>query len=187
MRTAILTASCLTLFYGSAPLSIAAASDETTVEWKITVVNETPLHRKCYEHARDRVAEHSALAACDRSIETESLSPRQIAVTYANRGVINYNLGDYGGAVDDFTKALDRNIHTKAKIHANRGLSYEALFFDGLARADYEAALAADPDNRTAARRLEELDKPAYERARPPRRITAEAPTPLTSPPKAGI
>ena len=164
----------------------ASQSDETTIEWTVTVVNNTPLHRKCYEHARDRTAAHAALAACDRSIETERLSPRQIAVTYANRGVINYNIGDYGGAVDDFTRALDLNIHTEAKVYANRGLAYEALFFDGLARADYEAALAADPGNAAAARRLEELAKPAYERARPPRRITAEAPG-LTPAPTAGI
>lgn len=90
-----------------------------------------------------------------------------------NRGVILYNLGDYDDAVADFSTALDLNINVKARVLANRGLAYEALGAEHLARTDYTAALAFNPDNKIAQRRLEELKKPIYERSRPPSRINA--------------
>ena len=61
----------------------------------------------------------------------------------------------------------------KAKVLVNRGLSYESIGADRLARVDYESALAFNPDNDTARRRLEELKKPIYERSRLPSRINA--------------
>jgi tetratricopeptide (TPR) repeat protein len=155
-------------------LSVASAGNEDAAI-KTVIGDKTPLFHKCYEHARDGDISVEALVPCNRSIEEEDLTRRKKAILYANRGVIQFNIGDYEAAVDDFTLALDNNIHVQARLYANRGLSFEALGYDALARADYHAALAVNPDNAVALRRLEELQKPLYDRSRPPRRITADA------------
>ena len=117
---------------------------------------------------------------CDKALETETLSPRKTVAAHVNRGVIYYNLGEYEAALEDFTHALDLDVHAHAKTLVNRGLTYEALSYDALAKADYKAALALRPGNRTALRRLEQLDKPLYERTRIPKTITAGAPAAAT-------
>ena len=58
------------------------------------------------------------------------------------------------------------------------GLAHEALGNDSLARTDYQAALAVNPKNATAAERLNELKKPIYDRSKLPRRITVGLPMP---------
>jgi tetratricopeptide (TPR) repeat protein len=130
-----------------------------------------PLFIACYHAARD--GETNA-DLCDRSLAEEALSPRRQAIAHANRGVISFNLGDYVRAVSDFTTALDLGINDRSRVLANRGLAYEALRYDALARADYEQALFVNSANEVAARRLEELKKPVYERSAIPRKVTVE-------------
>lgn len=153
----------------------AWAGDDRAVN-KVVIGNETPLYQKCYENARDSLSSSDALEPCNRALQEEALTRRKTAIVYANRGVVQFNLGDYQAAVSDFTASLDHNINLKARIYANRGLSYEALQYEALARADYQAALSHDQDNDIASRRLQELEKPLYERSKLPRKITAEAP-----------
>jgi tetratricopeptide (TPR) repeat protein len=143
---------------------------------KTVIGDRFPLSRLCYENARDEEIGAEALLPCKQSLETEQLSDRRRAVVYANRGVIQFHSGDYEAAVLDFTAALDLGIFLPSRLHVNRGLAYEVLRYDALARADYRAALAISPGNEIAKRRLAELEKPFYERSQIPRKITAEAP-----------
>lgn len=134
-----------------------------------------PLMDACYRMAVDGIAGAEGLEPCNGSLANEPLTDRRRAVVHANRGVVQFNSGDYGAAAEDFTAALDLGINVRARILVNRGLSFEALRYDSLARADYEAALGFNPDNAVALRRLEELKKPTFERLGVPRRITADA------------
>ena len=134
-----------------------------------------PLMDACYRMAIDGATGAEGLEPCDRSLANEPLTDRRRAVVHANRGVVQFNSGDYGAAAEDFTAALDLGINVRARILVNRGLCFEALRYDSLARADYEAALSFNPDNAVALRRLEELKKPTFERSGVPRRITADA------------
>jgi|GEM_PF-4335872 len=152
------------------------AAAQTDDGIKVVIGNNLPLFTQCFENARDGETGFEALEPCDQSLQQENLSPRKTAIVHANRGVIYFNLGDFEAAVNDFSASLDLGIHLRAQLHANRGLAYEALRLDALARADYKAALAIKDTQPTALRRLEELSKPLYERSGVPRRITAEAP-----------
>ncbi|MEM9495671.1 MAG: hypothetical protein AAGA09_06670 [Pseudomonadota bacterium] len=142
----------------------------------LSIGNGETARSRCFENARDGNIAPDTLTPCNTAINDDALTTRQRAIAYANRGVVNYNIGDYDAAALDFTAALDLEIHVVAKMHVNRGLAYEALGLDALARADYRAALAVNDENVTARQRLDELKKPLYERARAPRRITTEAP-----------
>lgn len=164
----------LATFLASAAASgaLAGRSDER-FEVKTVIRNGAPEFEQCYQNALSGGGDYDNITPCDAALGTEALSQRKTAIVHVNRGVIFYNLGDYSSAADDFTKALDLGINVKAKVLVNRGLTFEALNEERLARRDYEAALAFNPDNRTAQRRLEELAKPLYERSRPPARINA--------------
>ena len=163
----------------------ASASADQTHEWsmKIVIGKKAPLADACYENARDAFEDYEALEPCNLSLENEPLMQRRRAGVYANRGVIYYNIGEYESAIEDFTASLDLNINVVAKVRTNRGLAYEALGYEALARTDYIAALNHDPDYADASDRLKELEKPIYDRSRLPRKIRVEAP----AAPVAGI
>ncbi len=165
------------LLFLAGGVSGARATDEE-IGAKTVIGPKIPLYHRCFENARDGDIDPGALDPCNRSLTEEELTPRKSAIAHANRGVVQFNLGDYEAAVADFSAALRLGIHVRAKIYVNRGLSHEALRYDALARADYQAALAVNPDNAIAARRLEELKKPLYDRSSLPRKITAELPSP---------
>ncbi|GJL90396.1 tetratricopeptide repeat protein [Hyphococcus sp.] len=160
---------------GTAILFIAAATagqrDESVV--RTVIENGNPQFQECYQNARDGGSTYDLLKPCDLALSQEKLTRRKTAIIHVNRGVIRYNLGEYVPAIEDFSAALDLGIHVRAKVLVNRGLSFEALKDDPQAARDYEAALAFNPDNITAKRRLEELQKPIYERSRTPSRINA--------------
>lgn len=54
-----------------------------------------------------------------------SLSP-SFAYSYYNRGLLNYNIGDYRNAVNDFSTAIANN-ETLYEAYFNRALSYMQL------------------------------------------------------------
>ncbi len=169
------------IVFGLVFVSVAyagALADEEEIGAKTVVGTRYPLYIQCFENARDGEIDARALEPCNRSLDEENLSPHKTAIAYANRGVVQFNVGDYEAAVTDFTASLRHGIHVQARVYANRGLSYEALHYDALARADYQAALALNPRNSTATQRIEELDKPLYDRSNLPRKITAEMPSP---------
>jgi tetratricopeptide (TPR) repeat protein len=156
----------------------SAAAKPAPNEYKFVIGNPSPLADQCYRNAYSQLDSYQALEPCNASIETETLTNRRRAAAHVNRGVIYFNIGDYERAAADFTTAIDLNINVKAKTYSNRGLSYEAMGVDNLAKADYQAALAFRPEYEFAKHRLEELEKPPYERQGVPKKITVEAPAP---------
>lgn len=155
------------------PLAAVAQSDEPGS--RVVIGERFPLADACYQNARDGVTGGDGLAPCDQSLKSEQLTKRRRAIVHANRGVVQYNSGDYAAAIGDFSASLDLGVYASSQVHANRGLAYEVLRFEALARADYQEALNFNPKNDLARRRLAELDKPFLERSQIPRRITAEA------------
>ena len=155
------------------PLAVAQNDEPAS---RVIIGELFPLADACYQNARDGLTGGDGLLPCNQSLDSEPLTNRRRAVVHANRGVVQYNSGDYAAAISDFTAALDLRVYATAQVHANRGLAYEVLHFEALARADYQKALTINPKNDLAARRLAELDKPFLERSQIPRRITAEAP-----------
>lgn len=160
-------------------LSAAPAPAQEERESSVTTIvigDRFALSTACYENAKSGEGGAAMLEPCNRSLETEALTDRRRAVVYANRDVIQYNSGAYEAAALDFTASLDLGVFLPARLLVNRGLAYEALRHDALARADYRRALELSLHNATARRRLEELDKPFYERSRLPTKVTAEVP-----------
>lgn len=158
--------------------SWAAAAPPKNNEYRIIVQVSTPLAIECYQNARDELTGPDAAEPCTRSLESEPLGQRLQSAVHANRGVIYYNSGAYEEAVADFTTSLDLNIFVRARVLTNRGLAYEALRYDALARADYQQALALNDHEDRARARLQELDKPFIERSKLPHKISVEAPRP---------
>ncbi len=173
MRAVILS---LGLALGLIASPLAAAAPDEEPGSRVVIGDRFPLAQACYEKARDGATGSEGLAPCDQSLESEQLTKHRRAIVYANRGVVQYNSGDYAAAINDFTSSLDLDVFAASQVHANRGLAYEVLRFEALARADYQKALAINSDNQLAKRRLAELAKPYFERSQIPRRITAEAP-----------
>ncbi len=172
-------AKALTAFlFWIAFIPTAFASEAEGWEMKIVLGDKTPFAGACYENARDGREDYEAVEPCNVSLESEPLSQRRRAGVRANRGVIYYNIGEYQRSIDDFTASLDLDINVVAKVRTNRGLAFEALGHESLARADYAAALVHNPNYAVATERLKELRKPIYERSTLPRKITVEAPEP---------
>lgn len=165
----------LPIFAFFAAVSALFAASQQPGDGGVVFGPQFPAMEACYRMASDGEVGAAALDPCDRALASEPLGNRQQAIVHANRGVVLFNSGDYEAAVEAFTQSLDLGINVRARILVNRGLAYEALRYDSLARADYEQALAISPGNAAAQRRLGELDKPPYERVRPPRRLTADA------------
>lgn len=83
---------------------------------------------------------------------TEAIQRLNIAISakpdnfdgYFLRGVAKYSLGDYRGAIDDFTKTLDIHpLYVRALQY--RGISHAQLANYNDALADYRAAIKLDP------------------------------------------
>ncbi len=171
-----IAAALIALPFWAITAGLGFAADTKDPSMKVVVGSKWPLANSCYENARDAREDYEAVEPCNRSLESESLSQRRRAGVHANRGVIYYNIGEYEQSIDDFTTSLALDINVVAKIRANRGLSYEALGYENLAKADYIEALNINPKNKVATERLLELSKPLYERSTIPRKITVEAP-----------
>lgn len=168
------------LFTGALIASFGGVQQSQADTIRIVIGGDFPLAKACFKNAADNLDTYEALEPCSRALEEERLTDLKRAIVYVNRRVISFNIGDYELAVSDFTAALDLQINVKAKTYTNRGFAYEAMGADNLARADYETALSINPDYFRASQRLEELEKPLYDRSAPPKRITVEAPKPHT-------
>lgn len=121
--------------------------------------------RLCFLRVRSEDFGDEALEICTAAIEDETTSPFNLRASYANRGVILYNRGDYKGSLGDFTVSIELSRRPRSVIYSNRGLCYEQIArgrpaIDALARADYLKALERDPENDVAASRILELEKP---------------------------
>jgi tetratricopeptide (TPR) repeat protein len=94
------------------------------------------LARDCYiavEAAQIPAAK--ALSICDLALEQESLSRKNMAATYVNRGILHLRLGHNTRAMADFDTSI-RQVPELYEAHVNRGAALFAL-------DRYEEALAA--------------------------------------------
>ncbi len=78
------------------------------------------------------------IAAFDRYIETGT----PLESVYRGRGLAQAELGQYPGAIEDFTKALE--LHPTSAVHACRGWTYLVLDAPKLALRDFELAIELD-------------------------------------------
>ena len=69
-------------------------------------------------------------------------------MAYQTRGLEKIKLGDFKGAVQDFTQAIQRGPKNTA-LHFLRGTTFAKLNEHALAIKDYEIILAAEPGNQT--------------------------------------
>ena len=79
-----------------------------------------------------------------RSIATSRRASRSRSV-YRGRGLARAELGQYPGAIEDFTKALE--LHPTSAVQAYRGWTYLVVDAPKLALRDFELAIELDPKN----------------------------------------
>lgn len=123
----------LLLFVLTLPLLPAPASAAETV------LGVSAAHQ-CYEYAtQDTASPRRAVETCTRAIEGESLSSRDLAATYSNRGILQAQRGRYAQAVQDYDRALAIN---PILVHAmiNRANAYTRLKQFKEALNDYDLA-----------------------------------------------
>ena len=81
------------------------------------------------------------IKAFDRYLETGK--PRESV--YQGRGLARAELGQYPGAIEDFTKALE--LHPTSAVQAYRGWTHLVVDAPKLALRDFELAIELDPNN----------------------------------------
>jgi len=69
------------------------------------------------------------------------------SITYENRGIAKYNLEDYKGAIEDYTRAIKLNPN-RAGTYYNRGIAKYNLGDYKEAIEDYTRAIELDPNER---------------------------------------
>ena len=79
--------------------------------------------------------------AFDRYLE----SGKPLESVYRGRGLARAELGQYAGAIEDFTKALE--LHPTSAVQAFRGWTYLVVDAPKLALRDFEVAIELDPKN----------------------------------------
>jgi tetratricopeptide (TPR) repeat protein len=81
------------------------------------------------------------IAAFDRYLETG----KPLESVYRGRGLARSELGQYPGAIDDFTKALE--LHPTSAVQAYRGWTHLVVDAPKLALRDFELAIELDSKN----------------------------------------
>lgn len=104
--------------------------------------------KDCADAAINGRADASSVTTCTVAIETETLSFRDRARTYVNRGVLQMRQRNFVGAVDDFDEAskIDPNL---GEAFVNRGAAYvgTSRYGEGLSQIDQGLALGVkDPE-----------------------------------------
>jgi eukaryotic-like serine/threonine-protein kinase len=84
------------------------------------------------------------IAAFDRYLETG----KPLESVYRGRGLARAELGQYPGAIEDFTKALE--LHPTSAVQANRGWTHLVVDAPKLALRDFDLAIELDSKNSDA-------------------------------------
>jgi tetratricopeptide (TPR) repeat protein len=98
--------------------------------------------KSCFEAAKAVQSDTESERLCTLAIEYEVLSSRDLAGTYANRGSIKFNRGDFDGAQQDFERAI-RVEPLLGESYINRGASLQrmGLFAEAVAEIDHGLTL----------------------------------------------
>ena len=86
-------------------------------------------------------ASRKSSTAFDRYLETG----KPLESVYRGRGLARAELGQYPGAIEDFTKALE--LHPTSAVQAYRGWTHLVVDAPKLALRDFELAIELDPKN----------------------------------------
>jgi tetratricopeptide (TPR) repeat protein len=78
--------------------------------------------RACYEGAEFKRNVRESVAACDRALVEESLSAKDRAATYVNRGIVRMYERDHATAIADYDKALAIRADL-AEAYVNKGIA----------------------------------------------------------------
>jgi tetratricopeptide (TPR) repeat protein len=119
-------------------LSIAGGAQAQT--------QQLPLHTAC---ADDKSPPEMRIGACSIIILSEKVTPRDLAVTYNNRGIGYAAEGDDDRAMADYTKAIELDPKF-ALAYYNRGNLYIHKGDKIRAVADYTKAIEIDPKDGSA-------------------------------------
>lgn len=84
---------------------VAAAGVPTFAAAGVLVLGNG-MARSCYLQAERGASDGITLQTCNKALREESLSPRDRAATYVNRGVVLLRRGSYAAAVKDFDDAI---------------------------------------------------------------------------------
>ncbi len=80
-----------------------------------------------------------------KSLDTWARQSAPTVDLYLARGLTRAKLGDYPGAIADYSRALE--LHADARVLARRGWLYIGSDSPGLALADFQEVLRLDPEN----------------------------------------
>ena len=95
------------------------------------------------------IAAALTLLALGSPLMTSCADSLPLEIQYYNQGVDKYNAGNYQGAIDDYTKAIDVDPQN-AYAYYNRGKAkYDLLDYQG-AIADYTKAIEINPQHAVA-------------------------------------
>ena len=110
-RTGVLAAALFAAGLGSGAAKAAA-----------TILGGSTAGRDCYLAAELRRETRSSLAVCTRALEVDTLSRRDRAATFVNRGIIHMQARDLESALVDYRAAIaiDREL---AEAHVNLGIA----------------------------------------------------------------
>ena len=102
-----------------AAAAIAAAAPATAA---VTVIGGSAA-RQCYDLAElPRHPTQEDLEFCDRAIDVEPLSQRDLVATYINRGILRVRVGRTSDGIADFNEAIARDPSI-AEAWFNRGVA----------------------------------------------------------------
>lgn len=114
--------------------ALALALGAEAAQAAVTVLGETAAHA-CYQSAIEGRTDRGALRACESALEQESITTRDRAATYVNRGVIRLHRREFTDALTDFDTAI-RLMPRLGEGHVDRGAALIML-------SDYDGAIAA--------------------------------------------
>ncbi|MEQ1698217.1 MAG: tetratricopeptide repeat protein [Hyphomicrobiaceae bacterium] len=88
----------------------------------------------------------SAMAACDRVINSRETSHKNVGTALIDRGQQHYENKDYDKAIADFTRAMTYDPPYVQLAYGNRGNCYYMLKEDNVAIENYTRAIEIDSD-----------------------------------------
>ncbi|MEZ5848438.1 MAG: tetratricopeptide repeat protein [Geminicoccaceae bacterium] len=110
-----------------------------------------------------------AADAFSRAVESGELTAEALAITYNNRGVALGELGDVDRAITDYRKALallpddETTLRNLRVAYLKRGMASFERDSNAEARADFDAAIKADPEHPAAYIKRGQLEAEAGE------------------------
>ena len=102
--------------------------------------------KSCFEAAKAMQADRESERLCTLAIEHEALSLHDLAGTFANRGAIKFNRGDFDGAQQDFEQAIQVEP-LLGESYINRGASLQRMGLYAEAVAEIDHGLSLNPEN----------------------------------------